>query len=77
MCSSTASQGGGQREGEGASSKPTDQHKMRPLCLALIESDVRENEDVQIEIRGRAVDAVVVSRHLRSDTAPYARPIVR
>ena len=64
-------------EEQGPIARPTDGHKKRPLCLALIDSDVRKEESVQIEIRGKAVDAVVVARHLRSDTPPYARPIVR
>ncbi len=56
---------------------PTDRHKLRPICLALIESNVTEGKAVHIDIRGKAVDAVVVARHLRSDLPPYARPIVR
>jgi len=64
-------------EGEGSSSRQTDQYKMRPICLAYIDSDIVREEKVQIEIRGKAVDGVVVGRHLRSDTPPYAHPIVR
>lgn len=64
-------------EEDGSPAKPTDEHKMRPICLALIDSDVLKDEKVQIEIRGKAVDGVVVGRHIRSDTPPYARPIVR
>ncbi len=64
-------------EEEGSLAKPTDEHKMRPICLALIDSDVRKGEKVQIEIRGKAVDGVVVGRHLRTDTPPYAHPIIR
>jgi aminomethyltransferase len=64
-------------EDEGTSSRRTDQHKMRPLCMACMDSDVVRDEKVEIEIRGKAVDGVVVGRHLRSDVPPYARPIVR
>lgn len=64
-------------EEEDSLAKPTEEHKMRPLCLALIDSDVLKDEKVQIEIRGKAVDGVVVGRHLRCDTPPYARPIVQ
>jgi aminomethyltransferase len=64
-------------EDEGSSSGQTDQHKMRPICLAYMDSNMVKDEKVQIEIRGKAVDGVVVGRHLRSDTPPYARPIVR
>jgi aminomethyltransferase len=63
-------------EEEGSHVKRTDEHKMRPICLALIDSDVVKDEKVQIEIRGKAVEAVVVGRHLRSDKPPYARPVI-
>ena len=62
---------------EGSLAKPTDEHKMRPICLAHVDSNIVKDEWVQIEIRGKPVDGVVVGRHLRSDTPPYARPIVR
>ncbi len=62
---------------EGSLAKPTDEHKMRPLCLACMDSNIVKDEKVQIEIRGKAVDGVVVGRHLRSDTPPFARPIVQ
>jgi aminomethyltransferase len=64
-------------EDQGSSSRPTDQHKMRSICLAHIDSHILKGEKVHIEIRGKSVDAVVVARHLRWDVPPYARPIVR
>ena len=64
-------------EEEGSSVRRTDDHRMRSICLAYIDSRVLREEAVSVEIRGRAVNAVVVTRHLRSDKSPYARPIVR
>jgi aminomethyltransferase len=63
-------------EGEGASSRPTGEHKMRPICLAYLDSHIARDDRVEIEIRGKTVDGLVVGRHLRVDTPPYARPIV-
>jgi aminomethyltransferase len=63
-------------EGEGLDSGQTDQSLLRSICLAYIDSDVIEDEKVTLEIRGKAVEAVVVACHLRSDTPPYARPIL-
>ena len=63
-------------KGEGLASTQTDQRDLRPICLAYIDSDIIEDEKVTIDIRGRAVEAVVVPFHLRSDAPPYARPIV-
>jgi aminomethyltransferase len=64
-------------EDDGSTFRPTDRHKMRSICLALMDSTIVKDETVHVEIRGKAVDAVVVGRHLRSDTPPYALPILR
>lgn len=63
-------------EGEGLASIQTDRHQLRAICLAYINSDIIEDTNVTIEIRGKAVDALVVPFHLQSDAPPYARPIV-
>ena len=63
-------------EGEGLDSSQTDECQMRPLCLAYIDSDIQEDEQVSLEIRGKRIPAVVVAHHLRSDAPPYARPIL-
>jgi aminomethyltransferase len=62
--------------GEGLDSAPTDQHGLRPLCLALVDSRLREGDRLTVEVRGREVEAVVVPYHLRSEAPPYARPIL-
>lgn len=63
-------------EGEGLESAQTKRHRLRSICLGYIDSDIIEEEKVTIEIRGKAVDAMVVPFHMRSDAPPYARPIV-
>jgi aminomethyltransferase len=63
-------------EGEGLDSHFTDEHELRSICLALIDSDVLEDDRLEIEVRGKLVDAVVVPYHMRNDAPPYARPIV-
>lgn len=63
-------------EGEGLEWTQTGQQKLRSICLAYIDSDIVDDERVQVEIRARMVEAVVVPYHLRSDAPPYARPIV-
>ena len=62
-------------KGKGLASTQTDQRDLRPICLAYIDSDIIEDEKVTVDIRGRAVDAVVVPFHLRSDAPP--RTLVR
>lgn len=63
-------------EGDGKISTPTDRYQMRAICLAYLDSDIRHGDEVSIEIRGSAVEAVVVPFHLRSEAPPFARPIV-
>lgn len=63
-------------EDRGLLSRQTDEHQLRSICLAYTDSDVIEDDKVTVDIRGKAVDAVVVPFHLRSEAPPYARPIV-
>lgn len=63
-------------EDEGLLSKITDRHQLRSICLACLDSDIIEDDRVTVDIRGKAVDALVAPYHLRSEAPPYARPIV-
>ncbi len=49
---------------------------MRAIGLMLVDSRLKKDDPVEIEIRGNRVDAVVVPYHLRSDAPPYAMPIL-
>jgi len=60
----------------GLVSKPSDEHQLRSICLAYINSDILEDDTVTIDIRGKRVEAVVAPYHLRSEAPPYARPIL-
>jgi aminomethyltransferase len=62
--------------GDKLESRPGDDYQLRSICLALLPSDIREDDEVEIGIRGHSVSAVVVPYHLRGDAPPYARPIV-
>lgn len=63
-------------EGEGIHSAPTENTGLRGIGLALVESDCREGDVLEIDIRGKRVKAVIVPYHLRSEAPPYARPIL-
>ncbi|MFH1834103.1 MAG: glycine cleavage system protein T, partial [bacterium] len=62
--------------GEGLTARPGDEYGLRSICLALLDSDVVDGDELSIDIRGEDVAAVVVPYHLRGDAPPYARPIV-
>jgi aminomethyltransferase len=57
-------------------SKLTEEKQMRSICMALLDSDIVQDSVLQIEIRGKKSDALVVPYHLRSEAPPYARPII-
>jgi len=63
-------------EGEGLESVQTDQHQLRSICFGYMDSDIIEGDEVTIDIRGKAVEALVVPFHMRTDAPPYSRPIV-
>ena len=63
-------------EGEGLESAQTDRQGLRSICLGYVDSDIIEDDKVTVEIRGKAVDGVVVPYHMRGDAPPYARPII-
>ncbi len=63
-------------EGYGLESKITDERATRAIGLALLNGDVELNDNVEVEIRGNKVKAVITPYHLKSDAPPFARPII-
>ncbi|RLB22404.1 MAG: glycine cleavage system aminomethyltransferase GcvT, partial [Deltaproteobacteria bacterium] len=63
-------------KGEGLASEITDRHFLRPVALAYVDIDLQEQERVEVEIRGKMTEALIVTFHLRSEAPPYARPIL-
>jgi aminomethyltransferase len=63
-------------EGEGLCSLQTEAHELRSIALANVDSRVIEDDEVEVDVRGRRVPAVVVPHHLRSDAPPCARAII-
>jgi len=63
-------------KGEGLCSIQTDDHELRSIALAYLDSRTLEDDVVEVDVRGRRVPALVVPYHLRSDAPPCARAIV-
>ncbi|WP_094604898.1 Aminomethyltransferase [Sporomusa silvacetica DSM 10669] len=63
-------------EGYGLESRITDDRAMRAIGLALLNGDVELKDNVEVEIRGNKVKAVIIPYHLKSDAPPFARPII-
>ena len=63
-------------EGQGIASRMSDQKGRRPIGLALIDSGLREGDELEIDVRGKRHAAIVVPYHLRAEAPPLARPIL-
>jgi len=61
---------------EGVVSDITEEKGKRSICLAYIDSETEENQEVQVHGKGRTLEGVVVERHLSSEAPPYSRTIL-
>jgi aminomethyltransferase len=62
--------------GSSIDSTPSDEKAMRAIGMALLDSDLREGDAVEVDIRGRLARAVIVPYHLRNEAPPWAWPIL-
>jgi aminomethyltransferase len=63
-------------EGEGLCSTQTEEHELRSIALAYLDSRALEDDKVEVDVRGRRVPGLIVPHHLRSDAPPCARAII-
>lgn len=63
-------------EGHGLDTVIKEEKGTRAIGLALLNSDILVDDEVEVEIRGNKVKAVVVPYHMKGDAPPYARPIL-
>ncbi len=63
-------------EGTGTRAKPGIESHRRAICLAYIDADLREGQRTKVVIRDKTAEAIIVKRHIGSEAAPYARPLV-
>lgn len=64
-------------DGDGLGGAPAGRHGLRSLSLAHLDCNLVWDDRIQVEVRGRPVEAVVVEYHLRSEAPPFARPILQ
>ena len=53
-----------------------DDTRRRSICLAILDSDILDEDPLSVEIRGKRVAALAVPCHMRSESPPYTRPIL-
>jgi len=64
-----------QSEGVGLSSIQSEDRKMRAIGLALMDSDLVVGDEIEIDIRGKKVAAVIVPYLIRTEAPPFCWPI--
>ena len=62
-------------EGEGATMQITEEQDRRAIALAYIDAEIPVDQELEIEVRGRSLDAQLVKWHGRSEAPPYFRAI--
>ncbi|MCP4626429.1 MAG: glycine cleavage system aminomethyltransferase GcvT [bacterium] len=62
-------------EGSGLATVQSEDRLLRAIGLALVDSNLVEGDQIQIEIRGQLIRAVVVPYFLRNEAPPYCWPI--
>ncbi len=61
---------------DGIMSEPTEEKRMRAIALAYIDSEFEEGQRLEIRQRGKALEGLIVERHLSGEAPPYAHPIL-
>ncbi|MBL6993872.1 glycine cleavage system aminomethyltransferase GcvT [Desulfobacula sp.] len=62
-------------EGSGLNSEFKEEPKRRAVAMALIDSTISEGEILEIEIRKKRCDSIVVPYHMSSEAPPFVRSI--
>ena len=64
-----------QTEGVGLSSVQSEDRNMRAIGLAMMDSNLVEGDEIEVDIRGKKVAAVIVPYFIRNEAPPYCWPI--
>ncbi|MCI1722251.1 MAG: glycine cleavage system aminomethyltransferase GcvT [Lachnospiraceae bacterium] len=65
-----------EHEGEGLATVITDETAKRAIGLCYISSEILDDENVEVDIRGRRLKAVIPSLHMSVSAPPFARPLI-
>jgi aminomethyltransferase len=64
-----------QSTGVGLATAQGEDRQMRAIGMALVDSDLVAGDEVEIEVRGKRIRAVIVPYLLRNEAPPYSWPI--
>ncbi len=63
-------------EGEGAEAKLLDETGKRAIGIAYITADVPTNAEVEVDVRGKRLKAVIPLKHVSNNVPPYVIPVL-
>ena len=63
-------------EGEGLESVITDEVVKRSIGLCYINCDILPDDEVEVDVRGKRIKALIVDKHLDTMAPPFARPMI-
>ena len=63
-------------EGEGLETVILEASGKRAIGLCYIDSDILEDDTVEVDVRGKRLKAVIPVRHMSVAAPPYARPLI-
>jgi aminomethyltransferase len=63
-------------EGGGIKSRPGAESGKRAICLAYLDADLKAGQKTKIIVRDKTTEGIIVERHLASEAAPYAHPLL-
>lgn len=63
-------------EGEGANVKLLPETGKRAIGICYISSDVPVNGEVEVDVRGKRLKAVIPSKHISNNVPPYVVPVI-
>ncbi len=62
-------------ESEGADMQITEEDGRRAIAIAYIDAEISSDQELEVEVRGRSIEAKLVRRHGSSKAPPYFRAI--
>ena len=63
-------------EGKGLGTVITEETAQRSIGFCYVASNVLTDDRVQVDIRGKLIDAVIPEFHMKNDAPPYTRVIL-
>ena len=63
-------------EGEGAELRLTEQTGRRAIGFCYVDSDIRKDDIVEVDVRGKRLKAVIKLKHIKTGESPFVMPLI-